>query len=167
MTASRDEWDADGRERTALPLYFTRKGGAMPARIVVAHDDPEFIESTVTALRDAGYDVASFADCLSALDALEAPQGAEMLITRVLFGLGHQNGISLAQMARMKRPGIKVLFVASRDMQEHTEGVGEFLPASVIASEIVEKVGKMLAGVGIAGARRHARTEDARLASAR
>jgi hypothetical protein len=29
----------------------------MPARIVVAHDDPEFLEGTVLALRDAGYDL--------------------------------------------------------------------------------------------------------------
>jgi hypothetical protein len=40
---------------------------------------------------------------------------------------------------------VKVLFVAHPDTQEHTEGIGEFLPSPVTASEIVQTVGKMLA----------------------
>ena len=117
----------------------------MPARIVVAHDDPEFIESTVMALRGAGYDVLAFASSMSALDALEAAPIVEVLITRVWFPQGQPNGVALGLMARMKRAGIKVLFVARPDTQGHTEGVGEFLPVPVTASEIVEKVGQMLA----------------------
>jgi len=138
----------------------------MLARIVIAHDDPEFVDNTVMALRAAGYDVAAFADSMSALNALEFAQVIEVLITRVLFREGQPNGVALGLMARMKRPGIKVLFVAPPDMQEHTEGVGEFLPASATASEIVEKVGKMFVGVGIARARRRAPTKSAELASA-
>jgi hypothetical protein len=38
-----------------------------------------------------------------------------------------------------------VLFVASPETQAHTEGIGEFLPAGVTASLIVEMVEKMLA----------------------
>ena len=121
----------------------------MPARIVVAHDDPGFVDNTVMALRAAGYDVAAFGDSMSAFAALEAADRVEVLITRLLFPEGQPNGVALGLMARMKRPGIKVLFVASQDMEEHTEGVGEFLPASAPASEIVEKVGKMFAGVGV------------------
>jgi DNA-binding NtrC family response regulator len=117
----------------------------MPARIVVAHDDAEFVQNTVTALRDAGYDVAAFADSMSALAALEVAYRVEVLITRVLFPQGQPNGVALGLMARAKRPGIKVLFVALPDMLEHTEGVGEFLPAGVTASEIMKTVRKMLA----------------------
>jgi DNA-binding NtrC family response regulator len=71
----------------------------MPARIVVAHDDPEFVGDTVTALWDAGYEVVSFADSMSALDALEAAQHVEMLITRVLFPEGTPNGVTLGRSA--------------------------------------------------------------------
>jgi DNA-binding NtrC family response regulator len=117
----------------------------MPARIVVAHDEAEFVENTVAALQDAGYDVAAFGDSMSALAALEAAQRVEVLITPVVLPEGRPNGVALARMARMKRPGIKVLFVARPDTQAHTEGVGEFLPAGVTASEIVETVRKMLA----------------------
>ena len=40
----------------------------MPARLIIAHDDPEFIESIVMALRGAGYDVLAFARSMAALD---------------------------------------------------------------------------------------------------
>ena len=68
---------------------------------------------------------------LSLTACLEFTQLIEVLITRVLFPEGQPNGVAFGLMARMKRPGIKVLFVDRRDTQEHTEGVGEFLPASV------------------------------------
>jgi DNA-binding NtrC family response regulator len=117
----------------------------MPARIVVAHDDPEFLESTVQALRDAGHDVASFADCISTINAFEGAQRSELLITRMIFGPGQQNGVSLARMARMKRPKIKVLFVALPEMEVHAEGLGEFMAAPAAVADVVAKVGEMLA----------------------
>jgi DNA-binding NtrC family response regulator len=95
---------------------------AVPASVIIAHDDSEFVDTMVTALRLAGLDVLGFASSMSALEALEAAQRIEVLITRVRFPEGQQNGISLALMARMKRPAIKVLFVAAPD----TEGVGQF-----------------------------------------
>ena len=85
---------------------------------------------------------------MSALVALEAAQRVEVLITRVLFPEGLPNGVSLALMARLKRPEVKVLFVARPDTEEHTEGVGEFLPAPAKAADVVEIVGKMLAKRG-------------------
>ena len=63
----------------------------------------------------------------------------------MLFPDGRPNGVALGRMTRLKRPEVKVLFVARSDTQEHTEGLGEFLPSPVTASEIVETVRKMLA----------------------
>ena len=116
----------------------------MPARIVVVHDDPEFIDRTVTALLAAGYDVTAFTDTISALAALEAAQWLELLITRVIFPPGQPNGVALARMARVKKPGVKVLFAALPETREHTAGLGEFLPAPVNPADIVTLVGKML-----------------------
>ena len=129
----------------AVTKQTTTPRAIMSARIVLAHDDPEFVHNTVPALRAAGYDVIAFADSMSALTALEAAHRVEVLITRVLFPEGQPNGVSLGLMARLKRPGLKVLYVARPDTQEHTEGLGEFLPWGVTAYEIVETVGKMLA----------------------
>ena len=113
----------------------------MPARVVVVHDDPEFVARTATGLRVAGYDVATFTDTLAATDALDkAERIVEVLITRVLFPKGQPHGVALALMARMKRPGVKVLFVARPDTRGFTDGVGEFLPAPVATADIVAAV---------------------------
>jgi DNA-binding NtrC family response regulator len=77
----------------------------MPARIVLAHDDPSFVADTVKALRAAGYEVAAFTDTMLALDALETARRVEVLITRVRFAAGMPNGVALSRMARVKRPG--------------------------------------------------------------
>ena len=115
----------------------------MPARIVVVHDDPEFIERTVTALVSAGHDVRAFSSSMSAIEALEAAQRVEVLVTRVVFPDGQPNGVALALMAKVKKPGVKVLFAARPDMEEHTEGVGEFLPSPADPADIVPLIGRM------------------------
>ncbi len=50
----------------------------------------------------------------------------------------------MARMARVRQAGVKVLFTALPETHEHTVGVGEFLPAPVATSDIVEMVEKML-----------------------
>jgi hypothetical protein len=81
---------------------------------------------------------------MSALDALEEAQRVEVLITRVLFPTGQPNGVALARMARLKRPRIKIIFAALPETREHTEGLGEFLPAPADPVEVAALVGKML-----------------------
>jgi len=85
----------------------------MPARIVVAHDDPEFRQCAVTALEAAGDDVKAFASSMQAIDALETTEGIGLLITRVRFPERTPNGIALARMARVKMRRIRVLFAAA------------------------------------------------------
>jgi DNA-binding NtrC family response regulator len=84
----------------------------MPARVVVVHDEREFVDEVATALRSAGHEVATFPDPIAAWDALEAARQTEVLLTRVLFQPGKSNGVALARMARTNRPGIRVLFTA-------------------------------------------------------
>jgi DNA-binding response OmpR family regulator len=116
----------------------------MPARIVVVHDDPKFRQCAVAALQAAGYDVEAFPGSMEAINALDAAEGIDLLITRVMFPPGTPNGVSLARMARMKKPGIRVLFAARDENREHTEGVGEFLTIPVSGSEIAATVTCML-----------------------
>jgi DNA-binding NtrC family response regulator len=78
----------------------------MPARIVVVHDDPDFREGAVTALAAAGYDIAVFTGSMEALGAFEVAERIELLITGVVFPEGTPNGVSLARMAKMRKPGI-------------------------------------------------------------
>jgi hypothetical protein len=75
------------------------------------------------------------------IDALEHAQQIEVLVTRINFPDGQPNGVSLAPMTRVKKPGVKILFAALPEPQEHTEGIGEFLPAPVDPADIVARVG--------------------------
>jgi DNA-binding NtrC family response regulator len=116
----------------------------VPARIVVVFDDTEFSGELAAQLRTEGNDTATFPDPLVAWDALEAAALIEVLVTRVEFPPGRSNGVSLALMARSKRPGIRVLFLALPKYAEAVEGVGAFmaLPASV--EEVAEAVKRLL-----------------------
>jgi DNA-binding NtrC family response regulator len=117
----------------------------MPARVVVVHDDATFLDDTVSALQGAGYDVAGFSQSMAAIEALQAAaQRVEILITRIRFPEGMPHGVSLALMARRKRPGIKVLFTVQRDMVPHAQEIGEVLIAPIAADEVVAKVREML-----------------------
>ena len=116
----------------------------MPARIVVVHDDPQFIELSMTALLGAGHDIKAFSSSLEAIDALEAPERVELLVTRMIFPQGQPNGQSLGRMARLKRPGVKVLFVARPENRENADGIGEFLAIPITGPELVEAVKRAL-----------------------
>jgi DNA-binding NtrC family response regulator len=67
----------------------------MPARIVVIHDDPNFREFVVTALQAAGHDTEAFVSTMAAIDALEAAERIDLLITRLRFPEGTPHGVAL------------------------------------------------------------------------
>lgn len=116
----------------------------MPARIVLVHDDPEFVQQATTALRLAGHEVATFAGSMDALRALETAETIELLITRVRFPKGTPHGIALARMALTQRPDLKVIFTAREEMEEFTEGLGDLIPHPVSIPDLVETVDKLL-----------------------
>src|SRR6266404_6483909 len=115
----------------------------MPGNIIMVHDDPRFIEEATAALRSAGHDIATFGDPMEALNALEAAQHIDILITRVRFAPGRPHGVALANMALLKRPGLKVLFTVAPENIEHAEGVGEFVAAPIDIPELVAKVAEL------------------------
>jgi CheY-like chemotaxis protein len=104
----------------------------------------ELLKENVTALQNAGYDVAAFTDSMTAMDALLTSSPIELLITRVRFPDNTPNGVALGRMARIKRPGIKVLFTSFPDGHEHIDGVGEYLPRPFSQEELLAVVGRML-----------------------
>jgi DNA-binding NtrC family response regulator len=116
----------------------------MTARIFIVHDDSAFSADARSALEAAGHTVAAFDDPMLALDALEAAQQIELLITRANFGPGKLNGIALARMVRVKRPEVQVIFTAVQEYEPHTWGLGEFLAAPVHVDEVVEAVNRLL-----------------------
>lgn len=116
----------------------------MPARIVLAHDGPEFLDQAATALRLVGHEVMTFGGSIEAFDALKAAQTVELLITRVRFPEGTPHGIALARLAQSRRPGLKILFTARPDMDEFTEGLGELILHPVRIPDLVNAATKLL-----------------------
>jgi hypothetical protein len=88
----------------------------------------------------AGFDVIAFPDPIVALNAIEAGQHIDALVTRVTFPEGKPHGVSLALLLRTKYPGLGVVFAARAERIEHTEGIGELVPHPVDLTQLVEAV---------------------------
>jgi DNA-binding NtrC family response regulator len=116
----------------------------MPAAVIVVHDEPNTRELAVSALREAFLEAIGFADPMRALDAIEDSSRVRVLVTRVDFGPNKPNGIALARMVRVKRPGTKVVFVARAEYAPHAEGLGVFLPMPLKPDILVATVGRLL-----------------------
>lgn len=114
----------------------------MPARIVIALSDRTLGDSVTAMLRTAGADVTAFTNTTLALSALERAVSVEVLITGLDFPAGQPNGVSLANLARARRPEIKTVFVGSEDLASFTAGLGQFVAQPVSAGR--------LAGVALA-----------------
>jgi DNA-binding NtrC family response regulator len=113
----------------------------MPAPVVLVHADREFLTTAEAALRTAGLGVAAFSSSLAALAALEVAAIAEVLITCANFPKASDpNGISLALLARTRRPDIKVIFHVPQELARYGDGIGALLligpvgPADIVAA---------------------------------
>jgi len=113
----------------------------MPATIVIVHDEAQFVEPLVNSLRAAEYAVTTFPDALAAMHALEDAKTIELLVTRIEFPPGRSNGAALANMARVKRPSIKVLFIADLEHRKAVSDLGELIHSSaspeMVAAEAI------------------------------
>jgi DNA-binding NtrC family response regulator len=116
----------------------------MPARVVVVHDEPRFVNEVVAALNLADHQVAAFTDPLAAWDALAAARLTEVLITRVQFPPGKSNGLALTRMARANRPDIQVILTALPEFARECEDEGVFLPLPVPVADVVKTVELLL-----------------------
>ena len=120
----------------------------MSARVVLVHDEAEFIQNATEHLLRVGYDVVSYDDSMAALNAIEATDGVDLVITRVGMPAGTPNGISLFQVLRNTRPRLVVVFVGHPDREQFTDGIGELVPHPVDLDLLTEAVGRALEGRG-------------------
>jgi DNA-binding NtrC family response regulator len=116
----------------------------MPARVVLVHINPDFLESVTAALNTASLDVAAFSDSMRALDALDEPRLIEVLVTSVECGPGKPSGVALARMSLVKRPRIKIIFLGDAEVQAYTAGLGELLAADTLGVVVAQRVSQML-----------------------
>jgi hypothetical protein len=119
---------------TMVFIFPTAHGGLnMPARFVLVHDDPRFTNSLMTKL---GSDLAWFNDPVRALKALESAKSVEFLVTRLQFEDRQPVGLSLARLARMARPDVRVIFTGAPAHRDYARGLGEFVDEPVEAVHI-------------------------------
>ena len=81
---------------------------ALSTKILLAEDDNDMRRFLVKALQNAGYDVASFDNGLSAYNRLRE-EPFELLLTDIV--MPEMDGIELARRATELDPDIKVMFI--------------------------------------------------------
>jgi FixJ family two-component response regulator len=120
---------------------------AMPARAVVVQADPDFLTTAAVALRAAGFHAAAFMDSMGALDALKSTQRIKVLVTCIDFPGGAPTGVTLARIAQMARPDLRVLFTDMPGLVPLAEGLGEFLAIPATELDVVSAVRRMMTSV--------------------
>jgi DNA-binding NtrC family response regulator len=118
----------------------------VPIHVLVVHNDADYAERIRAALADDQCEVRVFGDPMTALDLLDTQDPVDVLVTRIQFGDRKPHGVSLAQVSRRKRPAIKVVFVARPELEEHTLGLGVFVPASSPVSKVSQAIRRVLDG---------------------
>jgi two-component system cell cycle response regulator CpdR len=96
-----------GAEVGAINPDLTRSTAAM-TKILLAEDDNDMRRFLVKALQNAGYDVASFDNGLSAYNRLRE-EPFELLLTDIV--MPEMDGIELARRATELDPDMKVMFI--------------------------------------------------------
>lgn len=112
---------------TTVKLYFPRASaaaetpleaaversvpGAAGELILVVEDDPDLRTLAVNMVTSLGYRVVAAEDGKSALAVLAQTPGIDLLFTDVVLPRG-MNGVTLAQQATARQPGLKVLYAS-------------------------------------------------------
>jgi len=113
--------------------------------VLLVHTDTDVLAEVAAAIHHAGYDVLGFANTLPAISALEGKRKPDLLITRAKYPPGSPTGLSLARMALLKCPRIKVVITGDPALDEYTAGLGEFHPHPIDVPKLVAAVGRLLA----------------------
>jgi DNA-binding NtrC family response regulator len=116
----------------------------VPKLILLVHTDADILMRVAAALPRVGYDVLGFANSLPAINALEGKRKPDLLITRAKYPPGSPTGLSLARMALLKCPRIKVVITGDPALDEYTAGLGEFHPHPIDVTKLVADVDRLL-----------------------
>jgi DNA-binding NtrC family response regulator len=116
------------------------------AYILLVEDDLAFGEAGKKILRDAGFEVCHAEDFRLALEVLEGSQPIDLLLTDIVMPQ-RVNGLALARMARMRRPGLKVIYMTGYDLPgAEKEALGVVLRKPIDNDVLIAEVERALAG---------------------
>jgi CheY-like chemotaxis protein len=117
---------------------------AKPSRILVVDDDEGFRYAATKTLRNAGYVVTAASDFREVLDLLDSDAPVDLLVTDIVMP-ERIHGFALARMARMRRSGLKVLYLTAFDVPT-SEAAGKVLRKPLTDEQLVEEARLALAG---------------------
>jgi CheY-like chemotaxis protein len=117
---------------------------AKPPSILVVDDEEGFRYAATKALQNAGFLVTAASDFRDALDLLDSDAPVDLLITDIVMP-ERIHGFALARMARMRRTGLKVLYLTAFDVPT-SEAAGKVLRKPLTDEQLVEEARLALAG---------------------
>jgi CheY-like chemotaxis protein len=96
-------------------------------RILLVEDDRVFLCTLELVLKDAGFDVLAVPDYIPALKHLDSGERIDVLLTDIVMR-DRVNGLALARMARLRRPGLGVVYFTAYDIPgAEKEALGQIL----------------------------------------
>jgi two-component system cell cycle response regulator CpdR len=132
---------------TWLPVGAARGTLGIMSKILLAEDDTDMRRFLVKALQNAGFDVTSYDNGLSAYQRLRE-ESYSLLLTDIV--MPEMDGIELARRASELDPDIKIMFItgfAAVALNSDSEAPknAKVLAKPVHLRELVSEVNKMLA----------------------
>jgi DNA-binding NtrC family response regulator len=102
------------------------------ASILVIEDDEAFRRVVVAILERGGFKVIATRDFAAAIEVIESDARIDLLLTDVGMPAGTPHGLSIAQMAKTRRPRLKVVYMSgSYDAQQ----IGAMLDGAMFLSK--------------------------------
>jgi hypothetical protein len=122
--------------------------------VLVVDDDPAFRRFVARALEGNGFCVTPAEGFAPAIEIIEQDQTIDLLITDVGLGAGNPHGVTLCNMARLRRRHLKAILMSGSYDVQHAAQYGD--PVAVLqkpftAARLVETV---TAALGAAPAHR-------------
>lgn len=116
-----------------------------PSWLLLVDDDEVFAEAAAKILRSAGYEVIVAPDHRLALQTLEADGPVDLMVADIVMP-DRVNGLALGRMARLRRPGIKIIYMTGHDIPGiEDEALGPVLRKPIDGSRLVAEVERALA----------------------
>ena len=113
----------------------------MAERILLVDDDDAFRYAAAKLLSNAGYETSDAPDFRRALEILDEAKPLNLLLTDLM--MPGVNGFALARMARMRHPGLKVIYMTAFDVPTR-EAVGPVLRKPIDAGLLLAEARKAL-----------------------
>jgi PAS domain S-box-containing protein len=113
-------------------------GNGKARRILVVEDEAAMRKHVVAQLARAGYEVVGAADAKEALAHLEAGERFDLLFTDLLMP-GGMNGRQLADVARQKDPGLRVLYTSGYTAESLAGRTGSEIEADLLLTKPYRK----------------------------